>query len=342
MHEPLLERVSVILPVHNGAVALPAALRSLEEQSYEALELIVVDDHSLDSTPDLLRGARFPFPHRVIRLTQHEGIVSALEAGIAVATGAYIARMDADDTCHRDRMRLQAAALTDDPDLGVVSCRVDYGGCQQTQAGYARYVSWTNELLSHESMALARFRESPLAHPTVMFRRSLLKMHGGYRSGSFPEDYELWLRWFAAGVRFRKLEQALLRWNDPKDRLSRTHCNYKPHHFFQMKAGYLAEWLKERNPHHPDIVVVGAGRLTRRRAEMLLPFGIRIAAWTELDPKKIGRHYHGAPVLHHRDLPLPGEAFIVPFISSIGAPEAIRSDLLSRRYLPGLHFIEAG
>lgn len=337
-----MERVSVILPVRSGAATLPAALQSLREQDFGGLELVVVDDHSTDATPEILAAASFPFPHRVIRLAQHEGLVRALEVGIAASTGDLIARMDADDTCHRDRMRLQAAALRDDPTLGVISCCVEYGGCPDAQAGYARYVNWTNELLTHEAMALARFRESPLAHPTVMFRRRLLLDHGGYRCGPFPEDYELWLRWFAAGVRFRKLEQPLLRWNDPPGRLSRTHENYKPRHFFHMKAAYLARWLKEHNPFHPDIVVVGAGRLTRRRVEALLPFGVRVSAWTELDPKKIGRRYHGAPVIAHQDLPLPGAAFIVPFVSSIGAPEAIRRDLLSRHYLPGVHFIEAG
>lgn len=67
-------------------------------------------------------------------------------------------------------------------------------------------------------VALRRFVESPVAHPSVMFRRDLLAQHGGYAAGDFAEDYELWLRWMDAGVRFGKVNAELLVWNDPPAR----------------------------------------------------------------------------------------------------------------------------
>lgn len=190
-------------------------------------------------------------------------------------------------------------------------------------------------------MALACFRESPIAHPSVMFRRELISRYGGYRDGSFPEDYELWLRWFDAGVRFEKLPETLLTWNDPPNRLSRVHPNYAVENFYAVKAEYLARWLARNNPHYPDVLIVGAGRVTRRRVQKLIEKGIRVIAWADLDPAKIGRVYHNAPVIHHDDIPAPGTAFVVPFVSAIGAADQIRAMLESRGYSRGRDFIEA-
>ena len=142
-------------------------------------------------------------------------------------------------------------------------------------------------------------------------------------------------------MRFEKLPESLLTWNDPPHRLSRTHPRYAPEAFYAVKADYLAHWLARHNPHHPDIVVVGAGRVTRRRVEKLIARGIRVKAWADLDRRKVGRVYHGAPVIHHDDLPPPGTAFVVPFVSSTGAPEHIRALLESRGFVRGRDFIEA-
>src|SRR5207247_9233486 len=127
------------------------------------------------------------------------------------------------------------------------------------------HVDWSNTLLSHQEISLARFVESPVVHPSVMFRRELIDRLGGYAEGQFPEDYELWLRWLEAGVRFEKLPEALLRWRDRDARLSRSDPRYDSEAFYRMKAIYLARWLAANNRHHPKIVVCGAGRLTRRR-----------------------------------------------------------------------------
>lgn len=334
--------VSIVMPVRDAAATLPAALESLRAQTLAGVELLALDHASSDRTPEILQAwAAGQADRRVLACPRALDFAEVLNRGISLARGALIARMDADDVCAPDRLRRQAEHLLQQPDIGVVSCRVAFGGDRAAQAGYARYVDWSNTLLTHEELALARFRESPLAHPSVMFRRELVDRHGGYRAGPFPEDYELWLRWFEAGVRFAKLPDTLLTWNDPPGRLSRVHPNYAPEKFYAVKADYLARWLARHNPRHPEILVVGAGRVTRRRVETLIAAGIRVAAWADLDPGKIGRTYHGAPVIHHDAIPAPGAAFVVPFVSAIGAPEHIRALLESRGYVRGRDFIEA-
>jgi glycosyltransferase involved in cell wall biosynthesis len=329
-------RVSVLLPIRNAHPTLDAALESLREQTRVDFEIVAVDDGSDDGTEGRLdEWARVEPRLRVIHQSPL-GLVAALNRGLAAARGDLIARMDADDTCHPERLARQADFLTGHADAGVVACRVAFGG---TAAGYARHVDWVNGLLTHDEMALARFRESPLAHPSVMFRRDLTAAHGGYRAGDFPEDYELWLRWFDAGVRFAKLPETLLTWNDPPGRLSRADPRFRVEKFYAIKAGYLARWLAAHNPRHPHVVVVGGGRITRRRVDLLKREGIVVDAWADLDPRKIGQVYDGAPVIHHDAI--PRDAFVVPYVGSVGAAEHIRALLESQGRMAGRDFIEA-
>ncbi len=335
--------VSVVLPARNAAATLPAALDSLLAQTLADFEVVAVNDGSDDSgaTRDILDG----FAGRDSRVRPlhlpHGGIVEALTAGLAAARGRYVARMDADDACHPRRLELQARFLDARPDIGLVSCRAAFGGDARAAKGYLAHLEWANSLLSPEDIRLGCFRESPLPHPTVMFRAELPRLYGGYRQGDFPEDYELWLRWLEAGVAMAKLPQALLTWNDPSTRLSRTDPRYHMEAFHRVKAGYLARLLAAINPHHPDIIVAGAGRITRRRAEHLLAHGVRIVAWLDIDPRKVNKVVAGRPVLPLAAVPSPEACFVVPYVGSRGATEYLAAFLEARGFVLGRSYLPA-
>lgn len=333
--------VSVLLPVRNAAATLPAALDSLLAQTLADFEIVAVDDGSSDATATVLAGYAVREPRLRVLSRPAEGLCAALNAGLSAARGRYVARLDADDVCHPERLAAQAQMLESRPDLGLVGCLVDFGGDAAAAGGYARFVAWQNGLTEPEDIALARFVESPLAHPSIMFRAGLPARHGAYRDGPFPEDYELVLRWLEAGVAMAKVPRPLLTWNDPPGRLSRTDPRYAAEAFYRLKAGFLARWLATANPHHPDIWVVGAGRLTRKRAETLADHGVFIRGYVDIDPRKIGRRVHGRPVVHRRELPAPGERFLVSFVSSRGAGEEISTFLTGLGYAPGRDFILA-
>ena len=198
-------RVSVVLPVRNGAATVERAIASISAQTLRDWELLVIDDHSADATPQILaRVAHEESRLRILR-SAAPGLVPALNTGLAAARGDLVARMDADDVAHPERLAAQSALLEAQPELGLVACQVDFGGDATAQAGYALHVAWLNQLITSEDIALNRFVESPLAHPSVMFRRTLAGTLGGYQNGHFPEDYELWLRWLDAGVKMAKV-----------------------------------------------------------------------------------------------------------------------------------------
>lgn len=181
-------RMSVVLPVYNGASFLASAVQSILAQTFADLELLVIDDGSTDASGTI--AASFGDPRvRVLRNDRNEGIVASLNRGLAEARGAYVCRMDADDVSLPERLERQAAALDAEPALallGTGTVLIDSAG---REIGREVFPS------SAEAIRREIFRRNPFAHSTVALRRSAVAACGPY-SNVFPhnEDYDLWLR----------------------------------------------------------------------------------------------------------------------------------------------------
>ncbi len=331
-------RVSVVLPVYNGADFIAEAVASVVRQSLTDWELIVVDDGSTDGTVEQVRQLARAEPRIRLLETTHGGIVPALNAGLAAAAAPLIARMDADDRMHERRLELQAAELAAKPHLGLVACQVDFLGDRDRQAGYALHVDWLNTLLTWDEIRMSRFVEAPFAHPSVMFRREVVAAHGAYRDGDFPEDYELWLRWMDAGVAMEKVAAPLLEWRDRAGRLSRMDSRYSPDAFFRTKAPWIARELA-RIAAGREVWVWGAGRPTRKRARHLEAHGVRIAGYIDIDPKKQGNRLKDRPVLAPGDLPAPGTGFVLGYVASRGARQLVGTFLVAHGFVAGRDFL---
>ncbi len=322
--------VSIVLPAYNAEAAIRAAIDSIRDQTFSDWELLIVDDGSADETRAIAQSAARADSRIRVLERAHGGIVAALNAGIAAAHAPLIARIDADDEALPERLAEQTKWIAT-AKVGLVSCLVEYGGDRIANAGYALHVDWVNGLVTAEDIEMNRFIESPLAHPTVMFRRELIDQFGGYRDGPFPEDYELWLRWLDAGVRMVKVPRMLLRWNDPPTRLSRADPRYSPENFFRIKATYIARELA-RVRRGREVWIWGAGRPTRKRAAHLTEGGVTISGYIDVDKKKIGGTVAGRPVIGPADLPPPDEAVVLSYVGSRGARDLIRAALLSRGF----------
>lgn len=326
--------ISILMPVRDAPATVEAAVESVRGQSFADWELVMVDDGSQPATAELLRCLAAQ-DSRIVLLRQPAlGIATALNRGCDACRGEMVARMDADDVMGERRLELQRAFLMAKPDHGLVSSRVRFGG---TEAGYAAHVDWVNSLMNHEAMSLRRFVEAPVAHPSVMFRRELITQHGGYRGGDFPEDYELWLRWLEAGVRFGKVDEELLTWNDPPQRLSRTDGRYSVDAFYAMKSLYLRHWLHQHAAGR-EIWLWGAGRVTRRRFDSLSEL---VTGFIDVDEAKRGHHRDGRAVRLADDLPERARSFIVAGVGTRGAREAIAAHLQVRGWEEGRDFLLA-
>jgi glycosyltransferase involved in cell wall biosynthesis len=322
--------ISVIMPVYNARDTIGAAVESLIRQTFGNFEAIIVDDGSEDAGLEVLRPISSSDDRFRLISTSHRGIVKALNLAVAQARGPLLARMDGDDICHPRRFELQVRFLEDNPDVSVAGSLVRSFPRSAVGAGFLRYEAWLNGLTTHDRMVRGLFVESPLAHPSVMMRRSDLLDLGMYKESGWPEDYDLWHRCHLRGYRFGKVQRYLLFWRCRRDRESQRNPRYSFQSFLRLKARYLSLGpLRERR----SAVIWGAGRIGPGIARHLRSEGIEIRAFVDIDPKKIGRTRYSAPIIAPDHLGgLRGE-FICVAVGAPGARGIIRNWLRDKGYM---------
>jgi cellulose synthase/poly-beta-1,6-N-acetylglucosamine synthase-like glycosyltransferase len=328
-------RVSVLLPVRDAAATLAASLRSVSRQRLRELECIVVDDGSRDESRAIaLAHARGDPRFRVIAQPAH-GLVPALSRGLAECRAPLVARHDADDCMHRDRLALQVAALDADPGLAGVGCHVRLFPRGALGPGMRAYEEWLASVRSPGDVRREAFVECPLAHPTFVLRSEALRAYA-YRDLGWPEDYDLVLRLLAAGHELGVVARRLVAWRHTPDRLSQRSAVYAPERFTACKAHHLASGLLARAPRY---WLWGYGGTGRALARALRAHDRHPDAIVELHPRRIGQRIQGAPVIAPKDLGAPGT---LPLIVSVAGAEAralIRADLARRGFCEGSDFV---
>lgn len=320
--------VGVLIPVWNGANTLEACLDSLARQRLSDFTALIVDDGSTDATPEILedwikRDNRF----RV--LTQpHLGLVPTLNAGLKALETPLIARLDADDIALPERLEQQRNRLSDCPEEDLVACRYAIRSGSPVGQGSKAYRDWQNGLLTHEAIVRNLYVESPIAHPTVMFRRNVVLALGGYRDMGWVEDYDLWLRMAQSGTQFSKLPEVLVEIGHDSGRLTWTDPRCRVESFFRCKGYFLARDPRVRdNP----VLIIGAGIAAARLSRALLAEGAEVEAFLEVDTRKIGGEKRGRPVVSWDDgfSRWPGH-FTLVAIGAREVREGIRSALNKR------------
>lgn len=325
MSEPL---VSVLMPVYNAAATLPATLESLLCQTWHNFEIIAVDDGSTDDSLALMQQ----WEGRDARLrpiaAPHRGLIPALNCGLQQCRGTYVARMDADDLAHPQRLEKQLRLFGQEPDLSVVGCLVESFPPEDVAEGFRIYQDWLNQLVHHDDICREIFIESPIVHPSAVVRRAELVDLGGYQERGWPEDYDLWLRYFSAGRRFAKVPEILLSWREHPTRMTRTDSRYSVENFLRAKAHYLIEGpLQERDA----LIMWGAGKTGRRLSKHLIRGGHPPAVFVDIAPDKIGKTLRNIPIIGADELISHWNQFKHPLllaaVASRGARDLIRAEL---------------
>jgi glycosyltransferase involved in cell wall biosynthesis len=184
MNEP---RVTVLMPAHNAGKYIAEAIRSVLDQDFQDFELLIVDDGSVDDTRKMVAG----FDDERIRLLVQEkkGISAALNAGLAVARGEYIARFDADDICLPQRLSRQTAYLDAHRDYVLTGSDAEYISEDGEHLFDFHCIAY-----SSRDVLDKMYDTCPFIHSAVMYRKKEVLQAGSYSLYAHNfEDYFLWV-----------------------------------------------------------------------------------------------------------------------------------------------------
>ena len=241
--------VTVVIPAYNAEQVIATTLTSVIHQTYQNLEILVVDDGSCDRTAEIVTG--FTQKDSRVRLIQQTngGVAAARNTGISAAQGEFIAPLDADDVWYPSNLQRQVDCLLNSPaQAGLAySWSIDIDAADRP-TGVVRASRIEGEvyttLLLHDFIANAS---------SVMLRRSCLEEIGGYntslkqRQGQGSEDWDIYLR-MAERYEFRVVPEFLVGYRRLPDSMSTD--------FSQMVRSRQLVWqdIHKKYPKLPDII----------------------------------------------------------------------------------------
>jgi glycosyltransferase involved in cell wall biosynthesis len=312
--------VSILISAKNEAAFLKDCLTSIQNQSYENWECIVVDDHSEDNTFEIIQ--EFISADKRFKGFRNEksGIIEALRLAYKHSSGEYISRMDADDLMTENRVEVLLNNLLENGSQHVSVGQVKYFSENELGEGFKNYQNWLNDLTEAGDNFKDIFKECVIPSPCWMAHREDLDTVCAFDVNRYPEDYDLAFRFYEAGFKVVSCDQVLHKWRDYSTRTSRTDDNYADHTFTEIKTHYF---LKLHRKADKQLVVIGAGTRGKKLAKHLSgieePF-----IWIDQNPNKVGKDIYDIRIRPLGDIDeLKDKQFIVT-ISNANAKNELR------------------
>lgn len=219
----MAKQISVLMGIYNCAATLPTAIDCILLQTVTDWELILCDDGSSDDTYEVARAYRDRYPDQIILVKNEKnmGLNYTLNHCLSHAKGEFIARMDGDDLCSPDRFEKELRALEQHPEMAVVSTEMTY---------FDETGTWgrchANPLPQKKDFLYG----TPFCHAPCMARRTAVCSVGGYTDDPKylrVEDYDLWVKLYAAGYRGMNLQEPLYQMRDDRHAFARRKFQYR-------------------------------------------------------------------------------------------------------------------
>lgn len=264
--------LSVVIPVYHGVDPdhLRHALDSIYAQTLLPEEIVLVEDGPLlaSQLKVLDAYAEWTPPLRRVVLPENLGAGPANDAGLRAASARWIAKMDADDVALSVRFERQVEALGSGSYDLVGSAMNEFDGSEDNIVGIRRMPE------DHDAICRYLRTNSPVNHPTVVFRRDLAMKVGGYRAIPNLEDYEFVARLVAAGARMHNLPEPLLSFRTGDAALQRR----------KARGIFVAEITLQRSLYHHGLVGLGRAivNVVARSSYRLLPRTLMRRAYRRL------------------------------------------------------------
>ncbi|MCB9217969.1 MAG: glycosyltransferase [Ignavibacteriales bacterium] len=221
--------ISVLLPVYNGEKYIRQSIQSILNQTYKDFEFLIIDDGSTDNTENVVKSfddSRIKYIKK-----EHTGLADTLNYGLKIAKYDWVARMDADDISHPERLNEQVNLISDNyPNLIIATWAYVF----KKKSILFSLETPTDDLILKKKLAL----HSVINHPTVLFNRNFIIANGGYNINySSFQDYELWLR-IRNDATFKIISKHLLLIRNCHDSLSKKSFNEKKKMILEAQKHY--------------------------------------------------------------------------------------------------------
>ncbi len=276
------------MPVKNAEPFLIECIESILNQSETNWELIAVNDHSSDSSKQILTD--FAKKDQRIRVFDNieNGIIPALKTAYTNSSGNFISRMDADDRMPPNKLGALKGILLKSGKGHVATGKVSYFSADELSDGFKKYEEWLNQLCDNQTHWNEIYKECVVPSPCWMIYREDFEKCDGFNSTIYPEDYDLVFRFYKANFKVIPSHEILHYWRDHNERASRNLPQYQENGFFKLKVTYFIELDYDKNR---PLVLWGAGKKGKIVAKLLqqkqIPF-----EWVSNNPNKHGKEIY--------------------------------------------------
>lgn len=217
------KKISVILGIYNCSDTLSEAIECILCQSYTNWELILCDDGSTDHTYEIAKdyAARYPEKIILLRNDKNRGLNYTLNHCLQYVSGEFIARMDGDDHCSKDRFAIELEVFDKEPELSIVSTDMVF---------FDESGIWGR--IQHPDYPEKKDfpHESPFCHAPCLVRKEAFDAVCGYSEEERllrVEDYHLWIKMYAAGFRGKNIHEPLYQMRDDRNAYSRRKFKFR-------------------------------------------------------------------------------------------------------------------
>ncbi|WP_375587051.1 glycosyltransferase [Flagellimonas aurea] len=324
------DKVSIIIPFKDTTDFLPECLDSIVNQTYIDWEVLAVNDHSTDTSLELLSS--YSQRDKRIKVFQNNGngIIPALQTAFAQSSGGFVTRMDSDDIMEPNRLEVMVNSLIKYGKGHVAVGKVKYFSNRGISNGYQRYEEWLNQLTSTGNNFEEIYKECVIPSPCWMVYRSDFEQSEGFEPKRYPEDYDLTFRFYEHGFKIIPCDQVLHLWRDYDTRTSRTHEHYAQNYFLDIKLHYFLKLDYDKNR---PLVVWGAGFKGKKIAKGLKKQGLDFI-WLCDNPKKIGKKIYAKELVHFEALQSLKNPQSIITVANENAQHEIRSYFSELGQLP--------
>lgn len=332
MDKPL---VSIIMAAKDTEPYLAACLESILAQTYTNWELIAINDHSSDNTPEILESYAQDDPRvRVFHSSRHK-LIPTLKEGYAHARGDLINRMDSDDWMPADKLEVLVNEW-----LNVGKGHIIAGGTKhfvdkgEVGDGFRRYEEWLNGVARSSTHYEQIYQECVIPSHCWILHKEDFDSVDAFNPEVYPEDYDLCFRFYKKNLVVVGIDKILHYWRDRSNRISRTWEEYKDNRYFELKVRYFYQLDRVRAR---PLVLWGAGKNGKDLAKLLLEEEDKFH-WVCDNQRKIGKDVYGIIMQHYDEIPKISDPQILIAVTSPEEKMKIKAQLESWGKKPVLDY----